>query len=118
MGPIAEPLSTFISSHGIVTHDCLKYSVFYHSSISTNFTANFINLPVANNQVMVETLVLDQLNTPFYASTIRIDGTKYTVKWALNAEPTPSANTTEIESLTLFRVGNAWNILGQYTSFG
>ncbi len=118
VGAIAEPLSTFISSIGVVKQDCSKYSVFYHSAISTNFIANFINLPVANNQVIIETIVLEQKTVPFYANAIQIEGATCPIRWIFNSVPEPAANTLEIESLTLFRVGNAWNVVGQYTSFG
>jgi hypothetical protein len=118
VGAIAEPLSIFVSSIGVVTHDCSKYSVFYHSDIAGDFTANFTNLPTTNNRVIVETIVLEQKAKPFYANTIKIEGTTCPIKWIFNSVPEPAENTLEIESLTLFHVGNAWNVVGQYTSFG
>ena len=118
VGAIAEPLSIFVSSADVVTHDCSKYSVFYHTDISNNFIANFTNLPVTNNRVIVETIVLEQKASPFYANAIKIEGVPCPIKWIFNSVPEPAENTLEIESLTLFRVGNAWNVVGQYTSFG
>jgi hypothetical protein len=74
-------------------------------------------MPITNNRVLIETLVLDQGSNAYYADTIQINGTPVTVKWFNNIVPLPNPNQIDVESLTFFRVNNGWNVIGQYTTF-
>jgi microcystin-dependent protein len=114
---MSEPLSTFINTAGVIIQDCSTQSVFYHSNVAANFTANFINVPTINNRVLIETIVIEQGSNAYYANNIQIDGSPVTVKWFNNIQPLPNPNQVDVQSLTLFRVGNNWNIIGQFTTF-
>jgi hypothetical protein len=61
---------------------------------------------------------LEQNSTGRFSSTLRINGDPATINWINGTLPTPAANKYEIESLTLYRVFNAWRVFGQYASFG
>jgi hypothetical protein len=113
-----ETLSTITNAFSTVNHDWNTGSVFYHSSISTNFTTNIINIPSTNNRSYVVVLNLEQNSTARYSSTLLVNGAAATINWINGTLPTPAANKYEIESLTLYRVFNAWRVLGQYASFG
>ncbi len=114
----SEANSTIIGATGVVTHDWNVGSVWYHSSIGSNFTTNITNLPTTDNRSYVVVMNLVQGATPYYTSTLQIGGSATTIRWANNTIPTPAASKFEIESLTLFRNGGTWTALGQYTSFG
>jgi microcystin-dependent protein len=114
---MSEPLSTFISTSGSIIQDCATQSVFYHSNVAGNFTANFINVPTINNRVLIETIVIEQGSNAYYANNIQINGTPVTVKWFNNILPLPNPNQVDVQSLTLFRVSSNWNVIGQFTTF-
>jgi hypothetical protein len=52
-----ELLDTKTSATGTVVHDFSTSAIWYHSSISANFTANFTNVPTTNNRTVVGSLI-------------------------------------------------------------
>ena len=80
--------------------------------------ANFTNLPTTNNRVTTATFLLNQGGTAYLISSLSIDGTVQTVRWPSATLPTATALRTEIETFTLFRLNNAWTVIGQLNSFG
>ena len=57
---VTEKIQTKTAATGTVTHDYSLGTLFYHSSISANFTANITNVPTTNSRSIVVSLVLDQ----------------------------------------------------------
>ena len=116
----SEKLNTKTSagSAGTVTHDLSTGSVFYHSSISNNFTANFTNVPTTNDRALGATLILAQGVTPYMANVLQIDGTAQTIKWVNNTTPTGTASKVDIVGFSFIRTGSAWTVLGQYSTYG
>jgi hypothetical protein len=100
-----------------INFDWRMNSVWTLSSISTNFNANFTNVPTNDSRSYVVLLNLLQAGYPYYASTVQVNNSTVTVRWANGTVPTPSANKVELESFTLFYV-NGWITLGQYVSVG
>lgn len=103
---------------GVVAHDVTTGAVFYHSSISANFTANFTNVATTDNRVTVVTLVLSQGSTPYYANACQIDGVAQTIKWPSATAPTPVASRTEFQSFVLTRVASSWVVTSSIASYG
>jgi hypothetical protein len=116
----SEKLNTKTSagSAGTVTHDLSTGSVFYHSSISNNFTANFTNVPTTNDRALGVTLILAQGITPYMSTVLQIDGAAQTIKWVNNTTPTGTASKVDIVGFSLIRTGSAWTVLGQYSTYG
>jgi hypothetical protein len=114
----SEKLNTKTSATGTVTHDLSTGSVFYHSSISNNFTANITNVPTTNDRAIGVTLVLAQGVTPYMSTAIQIDGSAQTIKWVNNSTPTGTASKVDIVGFSLIRTGSAWTVLGQYSTYG
>jgi len=116
----SEKLTTKTSagSAGTVTHDLSTGSIFYHSSISNNFTANFTNVPTTNDRAIGVTLVLAQGGTGYIVNVLQIDGSTQTIKWVNNTTPTGTANKVDIVGFSLIRTGSAWTVLGQYSTYG
>jgi hypothetical protein len=116
----SEKLNTKTSagSAGTVTHDLSTGSIFYHSSISNNFTANITNVPTTNDRAIGVTLVLAQGVTPYMSTAVQIDGSAQTIKWVNNITPTGTASKVDIVGFSLIRTGSAWTVLGQYSTYG
>jgi len=116
----SEKLNTKTSagSAGTVTHDLSTGSIFYHSSISNNFTANFTNVPTTNDRAIGVSLVLSQGGTGYIVNVLQIDGSTQTIKWVNNTTPTGTANKVDIVGFSLIRTGSAWTVLGQYSTYG
>ena len=116
---ISEKTEDLTTATGVVTHDMSTTSIWYHSTMSANFTANFTNVPTTTNRVLSATLFLSQGATARLPTAVQIDGAAQTIKWAGNVQPTPVANKTEICVFTLIRTsGDAWVVLGQLSSYG
>jgi len=114
----SEKLNTKTSATGTVSHDLSTGSIFYHSSISNNFTANITNVPTTNDRAIGVTLVLAQGVTPYMSTALQIDGSAQTIKWVNNTTPTGTASKVDIVGFSLIRTGSAWTVLGQYSTYG
>jgi hypothetical protein len=112
-----EKLNTKTGATGTVTHDFSTGAIFYHSSISGNFTANFTNVPTTNDKAITLSLVLSQGATPYIASAVQIDGSAQTIKWANGTTPTGSASNINIQNFTLIRTSSTWTVLGSVALF-
>lgn len=113
-----ERFSTIITPAATTTLNWADTSIWYCSSMNTNFTGNITNLPTQANRSYVVVTNLVQGGTPYYMSNLQIGGATTTINWFNGTTPTPAANKFEVESVTLFYQGGAWKALGQYTSFG
>lgn len=102
---------------GTWIHDFNKGSIFFHSNIASNFTTALINVPTTQNRGIVTTLVLAQGATPYFSSTLTVNGTDTTIRWPNAALPIPAPNRIECESFTIININGTWTALGQYNSF-
>ena len=114
----SEKLNTKTSATGTVAHDLSTGSIFYHSSISSNFTANITNVPTTNDRAIGVTLVLAQGVTAYMSTALQIDGSAQTIKWVNNSTPAGTASKVDIVGFSLIRTGSAWTVLGQYSTYG
>ncbi len=115
---IIEVLNIKTGSSGSVTHDFSTGAIWYHSSITGNFATALTNVPTTQNRSAVVSLILNQSATPFYSSTLTVNGSAVTINWPNAALPTPTANRKEIESFTLLNLSGTWAAFGQYLSLG
>ena len=104
---------------GVVVHDFNTASIFHHSSMSANFTANFTNVPTTGPRTYVATLILEQGATARFPTVIQVNGVTQTVNWANGVVPTGTANKKEIVSFTFARFfSGTITVLGNYISYG
>lgn len=103
---------------GTVAHDIRQGSVFYHTSVASDFTANITNVPTTNNRTTTIVIIIEQGSTAYLPTVIQVDGTTQTVAWNYGTSPTGSANKKQIVAITLIRLGGAWSALGSFSSFG
>jgi hypothetical protein len=114
---ISETLDTKTGATGTVAHDFSTGAIWYHSSISANFTANFTNVPTTNNRAITVSLILNQGSTGYYPNAVQIDGSAVTIRWADNSVPIPAANKIDLCVFTLIRTGSVWYVVGNYTNY-
>jgi hypothetical protein len=114
----SEVFSVKTGATGIVTHDFPSGAIWYHTGVSSGFTANFTNIPTSNNKATVVTLVISQGVSAFLPTAIQINGTAQTVSWAGGAAPSGNANKIDIVAYTLMRVSGSWVVIGNLSTYG
>jgi hypothetical protein len=115
---IIETLNIKSTSAGTVTHDFSSGAIWYHSSMTANFTCALTNVPTTQNKTAVVSLFLNQGATPFYSSTLTVNGSAVAIRWPNSALPVPTANKIDLETITLMNIGGTFSAFGQYTSMG
>jgi hypothetical protein len=114
---IQEVGQTKTGATSTVVHDWTTGSIFYHSTMQANFTANITNVPTTADRAYTTTLILKQDAVGYYANALEINSSPATILWANGTGPTGTASRTEIESFTLYYTSAAWTAFGQLTSF-
>jgi hypothetical protein len=114
----SEVCNTKTGASGIVTHDFTTGAIWYHSSSSSSFTANFTNIPSTNNRTTVVTLIISQGGTAYVPSAIQINGVAQSVNWLNSTAPTGNSNKIDIISYTLIRVNSGWIATGSLSTYG
>lgn len=116
---VEEDFQSLSGATGTVAHDCSQSHIFYHSSISSDFTANFTNLELDQGRRTIVTLVLSQGVTPYIANAVEIAGSAQSILWQGSATaPTGNASKTDIISFSILNDAGTYRIYGQLTSFG
>lgn len=116
---ISEVVTPLTSATGTVIHDfSLGSSVFFHTGVADNFTANFTNVPLTNGRSYVLTLIIMQGNTPYIPHAVSINGASQNIYWNDNQQPFGTANKKEIFTFTLVRSNNSWTITASLSSYG
>ena len=114
----SEILSSLTGATGVVAHDFGANAIFDHTSIAANFTANITNVPTTTNRALNVVLVLRQGATPYIPNAVQIDGAAQTINWVETLAPTGNANSIDVITFSLLRVGTTWTVLGGYTNYG
>lgn len=112
-----EKLQTKTAATGTVTHDYSLGALFYHSSISANFTANITNVPTTNDRSIIVVMLLSQGVTAYIPNALQIDGSSRTIKWINGSVPTGNPNQIDVVSFSLIRVSNNWTVLGHLITY-
>lgn len=112
-----EVINSISGATGTVIHNFSSSSLFFHSSIAANFTANFINVPVTDDRAITVALILDQGATAYIPNAVQIAGVSQTIKWSGGSEPSGTNNYTDIVNFTLIRSGGAWTVLGSLSTY-
>lgn len=114
----SEIIATKTGATGVVTHDVTTSSVFYHSGVASDFTANFTNFPALNNRATVVILVIAQGATAYIPSAVQIDGVSQTINWGGGAVPVGYPAKKDMVSFTFIKTGGAWTVFGQLATYG
>ena len=115
---VHEKFATLTGSTGTVAHDCSTGHVFYHTGAAANFTANFTNLSLAQEDATNIAIIINQGNTGYIPSAVQIGGAAQTIVWNGNSTPSATDNGTDVFSFTILNDGGTYVVLGQMVSFG
>ena len=100
-----------------VVYDFSTGAIWYHETISTDYTAYFINMPVDNNRAITTTIMINQGPTGYSPTIVRIDGVTQSVKWS-GGTYSVSTNKVDVVGFTFIRTGSVWaQVFGQISSF-
>ena len=111
-----KTLNTITAATGDVTHDCTNSNIFHHSSISGDFTPNFTELNLQNNQTTDGSLILTQGGTGYLPTAFKIDSTGSAIYWEGTAMPTASTNGTDTVDLKITRVSDAYSVFARFST--
>mgnify|MGYP003653243771 CR=1 FL=1 len=114
----SEEVGLLTGATGTVVHDTALASVWYHTSIAANFTANFTNLPTTANRVFGLALMLVQGSTPYIPNVVLINGSSATINWEDTAAPTGNASKVDVVTFAITRTGGAWTVIGSLSTYG
>jgi len=114
----SEIVNTLTGATSTVDHSLNLGSVWNHTSIAANFTANFTNVPTTNNRTISVALILNQGASPFLPNAVQINGGAQSINWEDASAPTPNANQTDVVVFTLVRTSGSWSVLGSLTTYG
>lgn len=114
---VHEKSQALSSATGTVTHDCSLGHIFYHTSPSANWTANFTNLNLASGYATTVSLIIVQGGTGYYPNAVQIGGSAQTINWQGNTTPTVSTNRTDVASFSIINNSGTYVVLGQITGF-
>lgn len=115
----SSTLNSIVGATGTVVHDVGSLGTsYYYSSVISNFTANFTNVSLTNNQSTTINLSIDQDIIAYIPNAVQINGIPQTVNWLNNIVPIGTPNTLDIFSFTLIRISGSWIVVGNSTSGG
>jgi hypothetical protein len=118
LSTVIEKISAVASSTGTVSFDMTNQGIFYVNNPAGDITANFTNVPTANNRIITPTVILSQSATPRMVSAVQIDTVAQTINWANGTTPAGTANKQDVFGFSLIRSGSAWKVLGQLSTYG
>ena len=115
-GGLTKTLNSIAGATGDVDHDCSNSSFFHHTNISGNFTPNFTNLNMQNNQIVEGGLILTQGGTGYLPNNFEVDSTGSAIYWEGTAMPTASTNGKDSVDLKITRVSDSYNVFARFST--
>jgi hypothetical protein len=103
---------------GNQSYDFANQAIYYHPSLNGDITASLTNVPTTDGQAYAISIVVIQGATPYKVSTsIGINGSSKSIKWANASQPTGESSRTNIWALSIIRTGGDWVIFGSASNF-
>lgn len=116
---LTEIITPITGATGTVVHNLDSgSSIFYHTNVAENFTANFTGIPTTEGRSYIITLIIAQGGTAFIPHAISIDSVSQTLYWNNNTQPTGQAGKKEFFTFTLLRTGGSWIVTADSSTFG
>ena len=113
---VVQTLNAITAATGDVTHDCTNSNIFHHSSISGDFTPNFTELNLQNNQTTDGSLILTQGGTGYLPTAFKVDSTGSAIYWEGTAMPTASTNGTDTIDLKITKVSDNYSVFARFST--
>jgi hypothetical protein len=86
-------------------------SIYYITSMTSNFSLNLTSTPTTTNRSIVITLVLIQGASPFWCNSLQLNGVGQTLRVPGGVNPTPVANRREIQTFTCINTDGSNNFV-------
>lgn len=112
-----ETINSKAGATGTVDHDFSSGSIFYHTNLVANFTANIINVPTTDSRTIAIALFLDQGATAYIPNALQIDGVPITIKWSGGSVPSGTNNYLDLVNFTLIRISTSWVAIGSLSTY-
>lgn len=117
-GPTYEKVTVINNATGIVNHNTAVSSIWLHTNLLADFTADFTNVTLMTGSVTNLTLICHQSSVARYPSACRINGSTVTVNWSDGTIPTPTANKKEFYSFTILNNNGSFTVYGGISLYG
>ena len=119
LGATVERMSHFQTTGSVIAFDTTFNSIFYVNNPNADITANFTNVPTANNRIVTPTVILSQSGTARNITAVQVNSVGVTpINWANGVTPTPTTNKQNVFGFSLIRSGSIWTVLGQMSTYG
>jgi hypothetical protein len=114
-----EVVQQVVSPGGGTTQVYTNGSIFYITSMTSNFSLNLTSIPVTANRTIVITLILIQGGSAFYCNSLQLNGVGQTVRVPGGVNPSPVANRREIQTFTCVNTdgSNNFTVFTQLSSY-
>ena len=116
---LSEIVTPISNASGTVIHDFNSgSSVFYHTGVLGNFTANFTNVPLTDGRSYIVTLIIEQSSTGYIPHAVSVNNESQNLYWFGNVQPNGTALKTEFFTFNLIRRSNSWRITASVNTYG
>jgi hypothetical protein len=110
------------SQTGAQTYNYSTAAIFWHPSVAGDITPTISNVPTTASKTHSAVIVFNQGGTPYkIGTTLTVNSTSVTIKWADGTQPTGTANRVEAWNFTLINTSStatpSWTVIGSKTSF-
>lgn len=119
-GESREMVATKDNPAGTVSYDWTVSNLWYGSNpTASNWTANITNVPTTNMFGMGITIITSQSSGTGLPTSLQINGSGQTIRWAGNSTPSASSSGKyDVTTFSFIRLGGAWFVTGSNSSFG
>lgn len=115
--PVKEKFTTITNTTGTVDHDCSLGSIFYHTSITSDFIVNLTNLDLDENYSTKIKLILSQGITAFVPTGLEIEGVGQTIKLKDGNVFVGTSGQVDEVHYNIIRTSSSYIITGEILSF-
>jgi hypothetical protein len=116
---LSEVVTPISGATGTIVHDFeTGSSVFYHTNVISNFTANFTNVPLTNGRSYSITLIIEQDSGGYIPHAVSINNISQNLYWIGNVQPLGTALKTEFFNFNLIRRNDSWRIIAGVSTYG
>jgi hypothetical protein len=114
---MSDAVIPVVGASGIVNQNFAAGSVFFHSSMTSDFVVNIVSVPTTDNKALTVTLVLNQGSVGRIPTAVQINSLSQVLRWIGNITPVASTNKIDVVTFSILRTSGTWYVLGQLTQY-
>jgi hypothetical protein len=113
---VVEKLNTSTQSSNIV-YDFNLGSIWYHNDLTSDYNADFINVPTYSDTAISTNIIIEQSGTGYLPTTLSINGATQNITWIGGTPSMGTADVTEIVGFSFINYNGTFvDILGQVSN--